>query len=59
MDLISFVKIITIIWIYGIIGFILVARVTGSNYFVKALLKISTIIVAVYVTLLLLGILTI
>jgi hypothetical protein len=55
MDIINIAKIITILWFYGMGGFVLVAKINGANTFIKILLKATTVMVMVYVTLLLFG----
>jgi len=53
------VKIISIIFIYFMVGFTLIGKINGAHWVVGMILKIMALITGSYVTLLLLGIVTI
>jgi hypothetical protein len=55
MNMLDIAKIITIIWIYSMGGFLLAAKINGVNSFIASLFKAVTVLVLVYVTLILFG----
>jgi hypothetical protein len=55
MNMLDIAKIITIIWFYSMGGFLLAAKINGTNTFISILIKAATVIAMVYVTLLLFG----
>lgn len=59
MNMLEIAKIISIIFIYSMVGFILIAKVNGTHWIVGLLLKLMALITGLYVSLLLLGIITI
>jgi hypothetical protein len=59
MNMLEIAKIISTIFIYLTVGYILVAKVTGTHWVVGMLIKLMALITGLYVSLLLLGIITI
>lgn len=59
MNILEIAKIISIIFIYLMVWIILVAKVTSTHWIVSMLIKLMALITGLYVSLLLLGIITI
>lgn len=59
MNMLEIAKIISIIFIYSMVGFVLIGKINGTHWIVGMLIKLMALITGLYVSLVLFKIITI